>query len=42
MINAGYDSIIEQKTLFERHGYIIDTAHINVESLSFTIKVRRP
>ena len=35
-------SIIELKTLFERHGYIIDTAHINVESLSFTIKVRRP
>jgi len=35
-------SSMEMKTLFEQHGYIIDAAHVNAESLSFTIKVRRP
>lgn len=37
-----YHSVITTKSFLEQQGYIIEEAHVNVESFSFIIKAKRP
>jgi|LULM01.1.fsa_nt_gb hypothetical protein len=37
-----YHSAIETKSFLEQRGYIIEEANVNVDSLSFIIKAKRP
>ena len=37
-----YHTVRDIKSLLEQRGYIIEEANVNIESLTFTIKAKRP